>query len=45
MGDQPKPEPAAGEVLVRIQTRGVIATYSSVQVREPQLPFMQMMEH
>ena len=43
LGDQPKPEPAAGEVLVRIHTSGVIATYSSVQVREPQLPFMQMM--
>lgn len=31
------------EVLKLIRTGGVIATYSSTQVREPQLPFLQMM--
>jgi len=31
------------EVLKCIKTGGVIATYSSTQVREPQLPFLQMM--
>lgn len=31
------------EVLKLIRTSGVIATYSSTQVREPQLPFLQMM--
>lgn len=31
------------QVLKLINTSGVIATYSSTQVREPQLPFMQMM--
>ena len=31
------------EVLRLIKTSGVIATYSSTQVREPCLPFMQMM--
>ena len=31
------------EVLKFINTSGVIATYSSTQVREPQLPFLQMM--
>lgn len=31
------------EVLKLIRTGGTIATYSSTQVREPQLPFVQMM--
>jgi NADPH:quinone reductase-like Zn-dependent oxidoreductase len=31
------------EVLDCIRTSGVIATYSSTQVREPQLPFLRMM--
>ena len=31
------------EVLRLIQTGGVIATYSSTQLREPRLPFLQMM--
>lgn len=31
------------EVLKLIRTGGVIATYSSTQVREPHLPFLQMM--
>ncbi len=31
------------EVLDCIRTGGVIATYSSTQVKEPQLPFMRMM--
>ncbi len=31
------------EVLKLIKTSGTIATYSSTQVREPQLPFLQMM--
>lgn len=31
------------EVLKLIRTSGVIATYSSTQVREPRLPFLQMM--
>ena len=31
------------EVLKCIAINGVIATYSSTQVREPQLPFIQMM--
>lgn len=31
------------EVLKLIKTSGVIASYSSTQLREPQLPFMQMM--
>ncbi len=31
------------EVLKLIRTGGTIATYSSTQVREPQLPFLQMM--
>lgn len=31
------------EVLKLIQTSGTIATYSSMQVKEPQLPFIQMM--
>jgi NADPH:quinone reductase len=31
------------EVLDCIRTGGVIATYSSTQVREPQLPFLRMM--
>ena len=31
------------EILKLIRTGGVIATYSSTQVREPQLPFLQMM--
>jgi len=32
-----------GEVLDCIRTGGVIATYSSTQVREPSLPFLRMM--
>lgn len=31
------------QVLKLINTSGVIATYSSTQIREPQLPFLQMM--
>jgi NADPH:quinone reductase-like Zn-dependent oxidoreductase len=31
------------EVLTCIRTGGVIATYSSTQVKEPQLPFLRMM--
>jgi NADPH:quinone reductase-like Zn-dependent oxidoreductase len=31
------------EILTCVRTGGTIATYSSTQVREPQLPFLQMM--
>ena len=31
------------EIMSCIRTSGTIATYSSTQIREPQLPFLQMM--